>query len=161
MRATARTGIGLLCFILGAFAGGLTPTRAQETASTPTTAEAKHPVPPCHTSAPKTPLPPTLDPSQFSDTETRNIYALAAKVEAILYQEPCYCGCDKEHGHTSLLDCFTSRHASGCHLCLKEAVFAATESKKGKSALQIRQEIIAGEWKTVDLSAYAGPPVSQ
>jgi len=151
----------VFCCAAGAFGCGLSAARAQQTQSTPSGSSAKRPVPAYHSSAPKGPLPPTLDPAQFSDLETRNIYALAAKVEAILYQEPCYCGCDKEDHHKSLLDCYTSMHASGCELCKKEAVFAATESQKGKTAAQIRKEIIAGQWKTVDLSMYGGAPVAE
>jgi len=131
---------------------------APASAAAAATAREKKPVPPYHDAAPKGPLPDTLDPEQFSDPETRNIYALAAKIKAVLYQEPCYCGCDKEAGHKSLLDCYRDLHGSGCDLCKKEAVFAATETQKGKTPAQIRKEIIAGEWKTVDLSLYGGPP---
>jgi hypothetical protein len=102
-------------------------------------------------------LPETLDPSRFSDVQTQNVYALAAEVKGILYQQPCYCHCDKDIGHTSLLSCYTDRHASVCALCQKEAVLAYTESKKGKTAAQIRKEIIDGKWKEVDLSQYEKP----
>ena len=84
----------------------------------------------------------------------RGLYALAAKVKSVLYQQPCYCQCDKEMGHTSLLSCYTDRHASVCALCQKEAVLAYTETKKGKTPAQIRKEIIDGKWKDVDLSEY-------
>lgn len=105
-------------------------------------------------------LPETLYPSQFSDLQTQNVYALAAKVKSVLYQQPCYCHCDKEMGHTSLLSCYTDRHASVCALCQKEAVLAYTETKKGKTPAQIRKEIIDGKWKDVDLSVYETPAPS-
>jgi hypothetical protein len=111
-------------------------------------------VPAYHASGPKQPLPETLDPAQFNDVQTQNVYALAAKVKSVLYQQPCYCHCDKEIGHTSLLSCYTDRHASVCALCQKEAVLAYTESQKGKTPAQIRKEIIDGKWKDVDLSKY-------
>jgi hypothetical protein len=114
-------------------------------------------IPAYHPSASKETLPETLDPSQFSDVQTQNVYALAAKVKGVLYQQPCYCRCDKEHGHTSLLSCYTDRHASVCALCQKEAVFSYSESKKGKTAAEIRKEIIDGKWKDVDLSVYEKP----
>ena len=123
-------------------------------------------IPAYHSSASKEPLPETLDPSQFSDLQTQNVYALAAKVKSVLYQQPCYCPLiggqgssrsDKEHGHTSLLSCYTDRHASVCALCQKEAVFSYSESKKGKTAAEIRKEIIDGKWKDVDLSVYEKP----
>jgi Protein of unknown function with PCYCGC motif len=111
-------------------------------------------VPAYHATRPKDSLPETLDPSQFPDQQTKNVYALAAKVKNVLYQQPCYCHCDKEMGHTSLLSCYTDRHASVCSLCQKEAVLAYTETKKGKTPAQIRKEIIDGKWKDVDLSVY-------
>ena len=111
-------------------------------------------VPAYHSGRPTGPLPPTLDPAQFPDVQTQNVYALAAKIKSVLYQQPCYCHCDKEIGHTSLLSCYIDRHASVCALCQKEAVLAYTESQKGKSAAQIRKEILDGKWKDVDLSKY-------
>lgn len=155
MSASARIAVILICAIFG-LGFGWSGARAQDSGGSSNTAEAKKPIPPYHAGPPKGPLPDTLAPDQFTDTETRNIYALAAKVKAILYQEPCYCGCDKEAGHKSLLDCYRDLHGSGCELCKKEAVFTATETQKGKTPAQIRKEIIAGQWKTVDLSLYGG-----
>jgi hypothetical protein len=136
------------------------PARAQSAsqaapaASSSQSAPVAKPLPPYHESAPKTGLPATQDPKQFPEIETQNIYAIAAKEKAILYQQPCFCHCDREVGHTSLLDCFVDAHASGCLLCKKEAVLAYDESKQGKTAAQIRQDIIDGKWKAVDLSKY-------
>jgi uncharacterized protein with PCYCGC motif len=132
------------------------PARAQSApASTSSqSAPVAKPLPPYHDSAPKTGLPATLDPKQFSVLETQNIYALAAKEKAVLYQQPCFCHCDREVGHGSLLDCFVDNHASGCLLCKKEAVLAYDETKQGKTAAQIRQDIVDGKWKAVDLSKY-------
>ncbi len=117
-------------------------------------------VPAYHASRPKAPLPQTLDPAQFTDVQTQNVYALAAKIKGVLYQQPCYCHCDKEMGHTSLLSCYTDRHASVCALCQKEAVLAYTESQQGKTAAQIRKDIMDGKWKDVDLSKYETPAPS-
>lgn len=119
--------------------------------STPAT---KPPLPPYHDSAPKTGLPAIQDPKQFPEIENQNLYALAAKEKAVLYQQPCFCHCNREVGHESLLDCFVDTHAAGCLLCKKEAVLAYDESKQGKTAAQIRQDIIEGKWKAVDLSKY-------
>lgn len=115
-------------------------------------------VPPYHAEPPKGALADTLDPAQFQDAQTRSIYTLAAKVKPILYQQPCYCGCDKEVGHKSLLDCFTDYHGAHCILCKKEAVFTYTESQQGKTAAEIRKEIIDGKWKQVELSDYDALP---
>lgn len=118
-------------------------------------------VPAYHAEPPKGPLPDTLDPAQFLDAQTRNIYTLAAKVKPILYQQPCYCGCDKEVGHKSLLDCFTDFHGAHCILCKKEAAFTYSESQLGKTAAQIRKEIMDGKWKEVDLTAYDTLPAAK
>ncbi len=123
-------------------------------APNPAAKSLKVPVPAYHSEPPKGPLPDTLDPAQFLDAETRNIYTLAAKVKPVLYQQPCYCGCDKEVGHKSLLDCFTDYHGAHCVLCKKEAALAYSESQHGKTAAQIRKEIMDGKWKDVDLTAY-------
>jgi hypothetical protein len=117
-------------------------------------------VPAYHPTLPTETLPETLAPAQFADVQTQNVYALAAKIKSVLYQQPCYCHCDKEVAHTSLLSCYTDRHASVCALCQKEAVLAYTESQKGKTAAQIRKEIIDGKWKDVDLSKYEFPAAS-
>ena len=111
-------------------------------------------IPAYHPLRPRGPLPETLDPKQFADAETQNVYALAAKEKSVLYQLPCYCRCDKEVRHKSLLDCYVDDHASHCLLCKKEAAFAYTETQAGKTAMQIRKEIMDGKWKDVDLSQY-------
>jgi hypothetical protein len=130
---------------------------AQANGAASTAAKAKADIPAYHAEAPKGALPQTLDPQQFLDAQTRNIYTLAAKEKPILYQQPCYCRCDKEVGHKSLLDCFTDYHGAHCVLCKKEAVFTYTESQQGKTAAQIRQEIMDGKWKDVDLTKYDNP----
>jgi len=147
-----------VCFSLAVTALFIaSPVHAQSTPSSDaaqSATPAKPPLPPYHDSAPKTGLPATQDPKQFPEIETQNIYALAAKEKAVLYQEPCFCHCNREVGHESLLDCFVDTHAAGCLLCKKEAVLAYDESKQGKTAAQIRQDIIDGKWKAVDLSKY-------
>ena len=112
-------------------------------------------VPPYHPAAPSAKhLPPTLDPMQFPDPITQNAYAMAGKIKTVLYQQPCYCHCDKEMGHGSLLDCYVSNHAAVCNICKMEAIYAFNETAKKKSAAQIREGIIKGESQKVDLSKY-------
>ena len=118
-------------------------------------------IPPYHTSVAHVVLPATLDPAQFQEEESRNIYALAAKIKKILYQEPCYCGCDKEVGHKSLLDCYTDRHGSFCDVCKKEAVYSYNQTRKGQTPAQIRKEIINGDWASTDLSPYDKPATAK
>jgi hypothetical protein len=118
-------------------------------------------IPAYHADAPKPPLPATLDPKLFPDTLNQNIYALAAKEKSVLYQQPCYCRCDREVGHKSLLDCYVDRHASVCSVCKMEAVLAYQQTKLGKTPAQIREAIIQGKWKEVDMSKYNLPPAAK
>lgn len=116
-------------------------------------------VPAYHASAPKGRLPVTINPAEFPDALNRNIYRLAQnpKLKRILYQQPCYCHCDHEVGHKSLLDCYVDRHASICAVCKAEAVYAYEQMHKGKTAAQIRRGIMAGNWRSVDLMKYSAP----
>ena len=112
-------------------------------------------VPAYHPEAPPVKdLPETMDPNKFPDPVTQNAYAMAAKVRPALYQQPCYCHCDKEIGHGSLLDCFTGMHAAMCNVCKWEGIYTYLQTKKKKTPSQIRAGIIKGEWKKVDLSKY-------
>jgi Protein of unknown function with PCYCGC motif len=117
-------------------------------------------VPAYHASAPTGALPETLDPKQFPDARTQKVYALAAKVKPVLYQQPCYCRCDREVGHTSLLDCFGDNHGSICDVCKKEAVYSYQQTKLGKSPSEIRAGIMAGKWKQVDLTKLDAAPAT-
>jgi hypothetical protein len=114
-------------------------------------------VPAYHAKAPQGELPETMNPEEFSNPVVRNAYTVAAKIKKVLYQQPCYCHCDKSKGHTSLLDCFASQHGSGCGTCIYEDLYSYEQSNKGKSAAQIREGIIKGEWKTVDATKYQQP----
>jgi Protein of unknown function with PCYCGC motif len=120
-------------------------------------AAAEEAVPAFHAQAPNEELPATMDPELFSDPVVQNAYTVAAKIKKVLYQEPCYCHCDRSHGHKSLLDCFASKHGSGCGTCIYEDLYSFEQSGKGKSAAQIRAGIIRGEWKSVDATKYRQP----
>jgi hypothetical protein len=111
-------------------------------------------VPSYHAYALKPPIPATLDPKLFPDPFNRNVYALAAKIKPVLYQQPCYCYCDRNAGHKSLLDCYVSEHGSECDICQREAVLAYQLTQKGKTPGQIRAAIVHGDWKAVDLRPY-------
>jgi hypothetical protein len=115
------------------------------------------PVPAFHSQAPKDALPATMDARTFMQPEVMNAYAVAARVKKVLYQEPCYCHCDRSQGHGSLLDCFVSKHGSGCSICINEDFYAYEQTRKGKTPEQIRAGIIKGEWQSVDTSKYASP----
>ncbi len=58
-------------------------------------------------------------------------------------------------GHKSLHSCFESDHAAHCSACLKELYYSYNMHKQHKSARQIRQGIIRGEWQQVNLETAA------
>jgi hypothetical protein len=116
------------------------------------------PVPAYHTQVPDGELPQTMDPEQFDNPVVKNSYALAGKVKKVLYQQPCYCHCDRSVGHESLLDCFTSKHGSMCNVCMGEALYSYEQIKKGKTPAQIREGIQKGEWKQLDAAKYQTYP---
>lgn len=81
-------------------------------------------------------------------------YDLAARIPNLIYQEPCYCYCDRM-GHKSLHSCYEGTHAAECGACLKELYYTYLMHKKGKTAKQIRKGIVAGEWKQINLQTAA------
>jgi hypothetical protein len=114
-------------------------------------------VPAYHVQAPREELPATMDPELFTDPVVQSAYAVAARIKKVLFRQPCYCHCDRSQGHKSLLDCFASKHGSGCGTCIYEDFYAFEQSGSGKSAAQIRAGIIKGEWKSVDATKYKQP----
>lgn len=139
------------------FAAALTVVMLASRAAT-AGAQAEEPVPAYHSEVPKGDLPPTMDPGQFENPVVKNAYAVAAKTRKVLYQQPCYCHCDRGHGHGSLLDCFTSTHGSMCNVCVGEALYSSEQTRKGKTPAQIRDGIIKGEWQKVDAAKYQTYP---
>lgn len=107
-----------------------------------------------------TELPPILTKDQLWGDNARypyqtHAYELAAKIQKIIYQQPCYCYCDRGMGHNSLHSCFSGTHGAQCATCLKELYYTYTMNKQGKTARQIRAGIIKGDWKAVDLATAA------
>jgi hypothetical protein len=146
----------LACLVLGAV---FLPQRAASRSLSRNSAAAaqmasEEPVPAFHSEVPKGALPPTMSPTLFADVVVQNAYRLAARVRKVLYQQPCYCHCDRSQGHGSLLDCFASKHAAECSICIREGFYAYEQSGKGKTAAQIRDGIERGEWQQVDVAKY-------
>ncbi len=80
-------------------------------------------------------------------------YVAAAKVQDVLHQLPCYCYCDRSQGHKSLRTCFEGTHGANCGTCMQEALYAYEQTMKKKTVAQIREGIMKGEFKNVDLQA--------
>src|SRR6266568_3716209 len=154
-------GIGSALVLFGAaLALALVPVTATSGSSqdgSAPQAEADNSIPAYHAEASKGELPKTLNPEFFSDPLVKNAYAVAARIKKTLYQQPCYCHCDRSKGHTSLLDCFASEHGSGCGTCIYEDLYSYEQVRKGKTEAQIREGIIKGEWKSVDAAKYRQP----
>jgi hypothetical protein len=110
---------------------------------------------------PKPPLPGELLPILPSDQRVGenfkfpyqvHAYELAAKIPGVISQLPCYCYCERI-GHKSLHTCYESDHGAHCGICMKEVYYAYQQTKLKKTPAQIREGIIKGEWKSIDLEA--------
>ena len=101
-------------------------------------------------------LPPIMTQAQlaqagFTMPAQKESYKAAAKVGSVLYQQPCYCHCDKHAGHTSLRSCFENAHGANCGTCMAEALYSYQQTKKGWTPKMIRDGIMRGEHQQVDL----------
>ncbi len=78
-------------------------------------------------------------------------YRLAVKEQALLLQEPCYCGCvnTADPPHRNLKECFIKpdgsfdEHGATCDLCGKIALDAADLKAQGLSPREIRERLDA------------------
>ena len=98
-------------------------------------------------------LPPILSKGQLwfaQQPYQRRVYEAAAANASVLYQLPCRCHCGRM-GHTSLRTCFETTHGAGCDVCMKEALYAALQTSKGKTPAQIRDGIERSEFSRIDL----------
>ena len=115
-------------------------------------------VPAYHKSAPVKgeKLPPVLTQQQLAESgltqaAQKASYKAAARIPGVLYQLPCYCYCDRHAGHKSLHSCFEGTHGANCGTCMAEALYAYQMTKKGWPASRIRDGIMRGEFKQIDL----------
>jgi len=122
-------------------------------------------VPAFHATRPPaaTKLPPILTEKQLADQgmiapAQKEAYKAAARASSVVYQMPCYCYCDRNHGHTSLRSCFESTHGAMCSTCMQEALYSYRQSKKGWTAKMIRNGILQGDYKLVDLENVPATP---
>ena len=102
-------------------------------------------------------LPPILTPAQLSPSSRRytfqeRAYLIAARIQRTLHQLPCYCHCDQHMGHNSLRSCFADEHGAQCATCLQELYYADQMLKQGKTAKQIRDGIIHGDFNSINLN---------
>jgi hypothetical protein len=113
-------------------------------------------IPAYNAAPPRKPLKPLMAGTQlsgeyFSHKYQVRSYEMANEIPAVLHQLPCYCRCDRAMGHNSLHSCFEATHGAACSTCMKEAVYAYQQTKKGKTVSQIRAGVERGEWMDVTL----------
>ena len=120
---------------------------------------AQNDIPAYHDAPPKAgaKLAPILKPEQLHLQDTawtaaqKKAYVLAAKIPNVLYQQPCFCHCDRHFGHDSLRGCFTDEHGAQCSTCMSEAYYAYEMTKKGATPKQIRAGIMRGDFQSIDI----------
>lgn len=125
---------------LGAAASAASP--RQKAAKKPPAAAPKNACASCVERAP------ILDSKLFSDTsryepEVAPAYEIARKYPQTLDRLHCFCECQESmtHRHKSLLTCFTTDHAAGCGICIREAQLAAELKEKGLSDDEIENTV--------------------
>jgi hypothetical protein len=91
------------------------------------------------------PFPKTLASTLFNGY-ARHAYHVAEEMPGVLSQQPCFCEC-RSSGHRSLLFCYTSGHAAGCDICIRETYLAERLTNEGQSPADIRDAIIRGAWR--------------
>lgn len=89
-----------------------------------------------------------LDPKLFTDTskyeaEVAPAYEAARKYPATMDRLHCFCECQESmtHRHKTLLTCFTTDHAAGCGICIREALLAQELKEKGMPDDQIENAV--------------------
>lgn len=83
---------------------------------------------------------PTMSPGHFIG-KTGRAYKAAKEVPDLLDKIYCYCKCQDNFGHKSLLTCFVDRHGSQCGVCMDEALMASDLRKKGYGDEEIVEKI--------------------
>jgi hypothetical protein len=79
---------------------------------------------------------PILSSALFTG-KTALAYKYAAEIPKVIDSQFCYCYCKKDHGHKSLLTCFTSMHGSKCDTCINEVIYAHELYEDGLSLDEI------------------------
>lgn len=72
-----------------------------------------------------------LAPELLPEGRVRDAYAIAHHIPGTLNQLSCWCGCVARGLHRSALECFESRHAANCDICLANAEVAWEMIQKG------------------------------
>jgi hypothetical protein len=82
----------------------------------------------------------TLSPTLFSG-EIARAYQTAQEIPEVLDAMYCYCRCQENFGHKSLLTCYVDTHSARCGVCVAEALEAANLHRQGLTTPEIRRKI--------------------
>lgn len=93
----------------------------------------------------------TLPAFVYTSATSLESYRLAVREQALLEQQPCYCGCvnTADPPHRNLKECFVKpdgrfeEHGATCDLCGKIALDAADLQAQGLLPREIRAELDA------------------
>ena len=80
---------------------------------------------------------PTTQPPQNYAGQTREAYQVAQDIPAVIDGSYCYCYCEENFGHRSLLGCYMDDHAASCDICQNEALRVRELWDEGHSILDI------------------------
>ena len=94
-----------------------------------------------------------LNGPYFTHAFQVTIYKMAALIAPVLYQQPCFCRCDRALRHKSLHSCFEGLHGATCATCMREVLYAYQQTHLGKTPAEIRAGIERGEWQAVALES--------
>ena len=133
--------VAILIAAATAYAGAAGPKASPKKAPPPPPAAAGNSCTTCVERAPILPAKLFADP-RF-DKEVVPAYEAALKYPATMDRLHCFCECQESmtHRHKTLLTCYTSTHAAGCGICLKEALMAAELKEKGVPDDQIENTV--------------------
>ncbi|MFQ5672822.1 MAG: CYCXC family (seleno)protein [Nitrospinales bacterium] len=79
---------------------------------------------------------PVLSPALFTG-KAAQAYQYAAEIPKVIDSLFCYCYCKRNHGHKTLLTCFTRDHGSKCGTCIGEVLYAYKLYHQGKTLDEI------------------------
>ena len=83
---------------------------------------------------------PVLSPDRFSYPMKLG-YIAAQQYPETIAKVFCYCGCDRQDGHNSLMDCYVTTHGAYCAICMEEAIDVKDMKKKQATLPAVQQHI--------------------
>lgn len=79
---------------------------------------------------------PIMSDASFTG-QVAEAYRIAGEIPKVIDSLFCYCYCKKNHGHKTLLTCYTNKHGSKCDVCMGEVFYAYELYNQGKTLDEI------------------------